>query len=184
MSRQFVWFKQHCSQYIFNIRGITLIETAVVCLLLGILLSLCIPTIRESLYENPLRQDGREIARKISTFRNLAKRAQQSYTVYIDRDKRQLLFEPDDKEKTLKDKNNKAGREKLVLDQTVTIKKIWTASQGHITDNRVELWINQQGYMEKTLILLQTSQKQQIVLLFETFDSTAELHDNWATFNL
>lgn len=85
--------------------GFTLLELIIVLVLIGLLMVVTVPTLRNTLIDDPLRSSARKLIGYIGVIRGRAVREQQSYLVYIDLDQNRLWYIPE-KDETPDGSNN------------------------------------------------------------------------------
>lgn len=133
-------------------QGFTLLELIVVLVLIGLLLVVTVPTLRNNLIDDPLRSTGRKLIGYIGGVRERAIREQQSYLLYIDMDENRLWYvrESDDKN----DEAEPPEKGTLHVDTSVDLANVWTKTQGSVNGGLAEIWVSRQGYLDKMLIHL------------------------------
>ena len=74
-----------CSPPSLNDHGFSLFELLVVCALIGIMVALSVPSLREALFSDPLKTTARKTMGLVNGVRELALRTQQPYFLHISR---------------------------------------------------------------------------------------------------
>ena len=77
--------------------GFTLLELIVVCALIGIMLSLSIPSFRTTFFSDPLKTTARRLIGLVNGVRELAVREQQPYLLHINQGEKRIWYEREDK---------------------------------------------------------------------------------------
>ena len=156
-------------------RGFTLLELTVVCVLIGIMLVVSVPTLRNTFVDDPLKGASRKIIGFINGVRELAAREQQPYYLYLDRAESLLWYEKDMVEGGEKKKED---RQELDLPAGVEISEIWTQSEGEYADDQNRIWISPKGYMDQTVLHL--AEKSRVMSLhFFPFLQDVRIYDEY-----
>ena len=74
-------------------KGFTLIELIVVTFLIGIMLSISIPSLRNTFFTDPLKASTRKIIGLVTGVRELAARSQQPYLLHISQMENRIWYE-------------------------------------------------------------------------------------------
>ncbi|MBW1635671.1 MAG: prepilin-type N-terminal cleavage/methylation domain-containing protein [Deltaproteobacteria bacterium] len=135
-------------------RGFTLLELIVVCVLIGIMLVVSVPTLRNAFVDDSLKATSRKIIGFVGGVRELAAREQQPYYLYFDRAEALLWYEKDMPGDVRERKDAKEERQELNISAGVKISEIWTESEGIYADDQNRIWISPKGYMDQTVLHL------------------------------
>lgn len=146
--------------------GFSLIELVVVCLLIGLFLSLALPSMRSVLYTNPLKSDARKLIGMVKEVRALAARENRAYLMQVDRDHNTFAFEP--KNKTAEEEESDTRKE-LVLAEGIEVTKVVQADTEASALNDISIWISPKGYMEELRIRLEDQRDDWLELVFQPF---------------
>ncbi len=157
--------------------GFTLLELIVVCVLIGIMLSLGVPSLRMSLFTNPLKTAARKIIGLVHGARELAIQQQQPYLLHISQAESRIWYEQEGKLDILEDKNNELNKGKRLqeykLPESVNIQGVWLGESDSPQQQTVIL-ITKQGFMQQTLLHLNDDENNEIKVQFYPFlDSTS-----------
>lgn len=155
--------------------GFTLLELIVVVFLIGLLLVVSVPALRDSLLNDPLRSSGRKLIGYIGGVRELVVRQQKSYILYIDLDENRLWHLPEDTEAT--DLDDPPEKVQLQLPDDVELRDLWVPSSGNISRGIHELWISRQGYVEKTVLRLEDGDGETLSFVLHTFLPEIEVRE-------
>lgn len=162
-------------------RGFTLLELIVVTALIGIMLSISIPSLRNTFFTDPLKATTRKIIGLVTGVRELAVRSQQPYLLHISQLENRIWYEQDvDKGVDRGDETPSSGE--LSFPESVKITGVWvgaddSASQGHIV-----IWISKKGYLIDTIIRLEDDDGNHLNVQFYPFLAPAIVSDEVAPF--
>jgi type II secretion system protein H len=161
--------------------GFTLIELVVVCFLIGLFLSLSIPSLRGALYADALKSDARKLVGLMKEVREQAVRENRSYLMQIDRDHNEFSFAPeeevpeDSKDET---KDSRDGtRRQLALADGVTVASVMLGSDTVSALDNATVWISPQGYLEEVTIRLEDGENRWVDIVFQPFVDKVVLKD-------
>jgi prepilin-type N-terminal cleavage/methylation domain-containing protein len=180
-----VYCKKKCIPYLSTNcnKGFTLIELLVVCALIGIMLSLSIPSLRISSFSDPLKSAARKIVGLVAGVREMAVRSQQPYFLYFSRTENRLWYERDGiaEKENLKKKQQlepqEMKRNELQLPEGITIREVRIAKEEISSVERIPVWITPKGYMRETHILIEDREGKGISLQFFPFIDTVHISD-------
>ncbi len=162
-------------------QGFTLIEMIVVVFLIGIMLSVSIPSMRNTFFTDPLKATTRKIIGMVAGVRELAARSQQPYLLHFSRLENRIWFEKDAAEKDTKDLESQPS-EQLLLPESVKITGVWMAGdEGAAEDNKL-VWISKQGYLTDTIIRIEDDHGNHLNVYFYPFLDTALVADDLVPF--
>lgn len=156
-------------------RGFTLLELIIVCVLIGIMLVVSVPTLRNSFIDDRLKATSRKIIGFINGVRELAVREQQSYFLNFDMTEARIWYEKDMKAEV---KEEKEEKQELDFPAEVRISEIWTKSEGVYSDNQNRIWISPRGYMDQTILHL-ADETSVISLHFSPFLESVTIYDKY-----
>lgn len=147
-------------------RGFTLLELIVVCALIGIMLSFSVPSLRMTLFSDPLKSTARNLIGLVNGVRELAVRHQQSYLLHISEAEKRIWFEMENSNEAEK-REDRRGQE-LVLPETVNISEMWIGDV-ESSEEQKAIWISKQGYIQRTRIRIEDKDGKHITLQFFPF---------------
>lgn len=135
-------------------RGYTLLELLVVLILISILITLAVPTLKTTLSADPMKMSAMKIAGLVRATREQAVRDQQEYLIEINfsenliavrREGQQL---PEEEEDDLQEKNT------VRMPEDVDLLDIWEKSTGSLNEGVPVIRIGRRGYMAETILHL------------------------------
>ena len=163
-----------------NERGFTLIELIVVMALIGIMLSISIPSLRATFFIDPLKSTTRKLIGIVGGVRELAVRYQQPYLLHISQAENRIWYEKDGGEVDKESEKNK--RAELLFPETVKISGVWMSGDDELAGDKSVVWISKQGYMNHTIIRIEDDDGNELSVQFYPFLDTAEVSDKAASF--
>lgn len=162
-------------------KGFTLIELIVVTALIGIMLSLTIPSLRNTLYTDPLKATTRKAIGLVTGVRELAVRSQQPYLLHISQLESRIWYEREGAadEKSETDPQNQG---ELLFPESVRISGILVESNESTSVDETVVWISKQGYMTDLIIRLEDEDGNHLNVQFYPFLDPALVSDQVAPF--
>jgi prepilin-type N-terminal cleavage/methylation domain-containing protein len=157
-------------------RGFTLIELIVVTTLIGIMLSLTIPTLRTTFFTDPLKTTTRKLIGLVTGVRELAVRSQQPYLLHISWLENRIWYEPE----SWGNGREETGTEKkgeLVFPQSVKISGIFLENDEGSPQDQIVVWVSKQGYMIDTLLRIEDEDGEHLNVQFYPFLEPALVAD-------
>jgi len=156
--------------------GFTLLELIVVCALVGTMLVVSVPALRNIFVDDRLKSTSRKTIGLINSVRELAVREQQAYLVHFDKARKSIWFEQDgitDKIKEIDDKKN------LAFPVGVRISEIWTRAQGVFSHDVDTIWVSRKGYMDQLILHFSDDEDNVISLHFSPFLEIVKVYDEY-----
>jgi prepilin-type N-terminal cleavage/methylation domain-containing protein len=153
-------------------KGFTLIELIVVMALIGIMLSISIPSLRDSFFTDPLKATTRKVIGLVTGVRELAVRSQQPYLLHISRLENRIWYEPEIKEKEKPDSDNEKKGDsegELLFPESVKISGIVVEKDAIASQDQTVIWISKQGYMNDTLLRIEDADGNHLNVQFYPF---------------
>lgn len=139
-----------------DVKGFTLLELIVVCTLIGIMLTISVPSLRSAFFTNPLKSTARQVVGTINEVRQKAVRNQEPYNLHFSQIENRIWYEKihRDQEEDPEENEEKPRLEELLFPESVQLSKIWLKESGISSSSETTLYISKKGYMEHTAILL------------------------------
>lgn len=162
-------------------KGFTLIELIVVTALIGIMLSLTIPSLRNTFFTDPLKATTRKAIGLVTGVRELAVRSQQPYLLHVNQLENRIWYEPEDagNEKSESDTQNQG---ELQFPESVRISGILVESNESSSVDETVVWISKQGYMTDLILRLEDEDGNYLNVQFYPFIDPALVSDQIAPF--
>ena len=159
-----------------NARGFTLIEIIVVIFLIGIMLSLSIPSLRGTFFTDPLKATTRNVIGLVGGLRDQAVRSQQPYLLHFSRLENRIWYEKDGPAEVEKDQQEQSI-DQLLLPESVKISGLWMAGDEISSEDNSVVWISKQGYLDETVIRLEDQAGNYLNIRFHPFLDPAIIAD-------
>jgi prepilin-type N-terminal cleavage/methylation domain-containing protein len=161
--------------------GFTLIELIVVTALIGIMLSIAIPPLRNALFSDPLKSTTRKLIGLVTGVRELAVRSQQPYLLHISQLENRIWYE-----RELADIGNQEKdplqKGELLFPASVNMSRILVATDEGSSAGQTVVWISKQGYMNNILLRLEDDSGNHLNVQFYPFLEPALVSDQATSF--
>lgn len=164
--------------YLKKSQGFTLLELLIVCCLISLFLVVSVPAVHNGLLNNSLKSDCRKLIGLVRGVRELAIREYQPYLLKVDFSEGKVWYKKDSLETNDKTIEESFSEPKLILSSDVEFEDIWSKSVGTINKGVVEMWISNQGYMEKHVIHIRSGEEK-LSLVLRTFSPEVDLHEGY-----
>lgn len=161
--------------------GFTLIELIVVTFLIGIMLSISIPSLRNTFFTDPLKASTRKIIGLVTGVRELAARSQQPYLLHISQMENRIWYEKE-VEGEKKQENDTQKSEELLLPESVKISEVSVNDNDDSSKDNIEIWVSKQGFISDMLIRIEDDDGNHLNVRFYTFLDPAIVADQVASF--
>ena len=137
-------------------KGFTLLELVVVCALIGIMLSISVPSLRSAFFTNPLKSTTRQVVGIINEARQTAVRNQEAYYLHLSQIENRIWYEKvtEDEEGTVEDEFDAPQKRELQFPASISLRKVWVQSSGILSEDKTTFWISKKGYMEQAALQL------------------------------
>ncbi len=161
--------------------GFTLIELIVVTFLIGIMLSISIPSLHNTIFTDPLKSTTRKIMGLVMGVRELAARSQQPYLLHISQVENRIWYEKE--AETEEDKAIDAVQKRtLALPESVKISGIWMGGDDDSSQGERVIWVSKQGYLQDTIIRVEDDDGNHLNVQFYPFLDAALVSDQVVPF--
>lgn len=157
--------------------GFTLLELIIVVFLIGLFLVVSVPALRDTLVSDPLRSSARKMIGYLSGVRDKAVREQQPYVIFIDLDENRLWYRLESD--TLAGRDELPEKGLLQLPESVDLRDVWIRTTGTESRGVRELWLNRQGYLDRTIFHLENDDGEAISLVLSPFLPGVEVQDGY-----
>lgn len=166
--------------------GFTLMELIVVCMLIGLMLTLTVPTMRDAFIDDPLASSARKVMGYVTGLRGVAVRTQQSILVHISEQENRIWYRKDISPHTAGKEGDVGLDDELVtsakdlkLHEDVTINSVWIGGDGSVVEEQMVIWISKQGYMNHSMIQLKDNSGAELTVEFQTFIDSPSITDRF-----
>lgn len=155
-------------------------ELIIVCILIGLMMAVAAPTMRNALFSDPLKASARNIIGKVTGVRELAVRYQQPYLLHISQSESRIWYEKDGVPADSEEEEEKKLESRQVqLPEEIEINEIWIGGDGSSVEGKTVVWISKQGYMNPTKIQLQDDDGNELTVEFHPFIDSATISDRF-----
>lgn len=162
-----------------NSKGYTLIELIVVIILLGLMFGLTVPRFRQAILSDSLDATALRLIGLVQDLRERAISEQVSYVLHIDIRARKIWAFAS----TATEEEQETARERgFDLPGDVTIQDIWSWSGGKLYDDAT-IRFSRKGYIEQSMIHLQSEDGRQLSLELTPFLGSIKTHEGYVDFN-
>jgi general secretion pathway protein H len=158
--------------------GYTLIELAIVVFLIGLMLFLVAPRIRDTLLIDSLKSTVRHFIGTARELRNEAVREQVDYILHVDLNSRTVWTYSTDMTPEKRDERQKAA---FRLPADVKIADIYRIGREKQSDGNAQITFFKKGYVQPTVVHLARGERA-YTLIFEPFLSTVRTYDKYVDY--
>lgn len=166
-------------QAINTTKGYTLIELAVVVVLIGLMLAVSIPRFRYSLLTDNLKSTTRRIVGIVKSIRNEAIREQNVYLLHFDIGSNRFWIDSD----AMNEEECELAREKAFeLPPDVRVIDVWSRDRGKKAGDKAVIRFSKKGYVEQTAIHLGAEDGREFTLVLNPFLGTIKIYNKYVDF--
>jgi general secretion pathway protein H len=156
-------------------RGYTLIELAVVLVVLGIIFSFTMPKFRQALLSDSLDATSMRLIGLVQDLREKAIGGHVSYTLHFDIQEKRIWSVVSD----ASEEDQEAARERAYeLPDDVMIQDIWSWRSG-TSFNEAAVLVSRKGYVEQSMIHLESEDGREISLELTPFLGSIKIHEGY-----
>ncbi|MCP3892964.1 MAG: prepilin-type N-terminal cleavage/methylation domain-containing protein [Desulfobulbaceae bacterium] len=162
--------------------GFTLIELIIVCALIGVFLTLAVPSMRNAVFNDPLKMSTRKLVGFVSGLREVAVRNQVEYLLHISQIDNRIWYEEDSPKATEDNKSLEKSAEEqnsFEMAEDIRISEVWIGGKESSALNETVVWISNQGLMNHTKIQLQDDLGNDLTVDFFPFIETPQISDHF-----
>jgi general secretion pathway protein H len=159
--------------------GYTLIELAVVILLIGMMLFLAAPRIRDTLLDDSLKSAVRHITGVAKALRYEAVREQVDYVMHLDLNNNTVWTYAAD---MTPEKRNERQKAAFNFPPDVKIADIYRIGKEKQNDGDATITFFKRGYVQPTVVHLAKGDRA-FTLIFQPFLSAVEIHDKYVDYS-
>ena len=161
-------------------RGYTLIELIVVLVLVGMMLTLAAPRLRNALLTDDLKGAARKMIGIINNLRNEAIREQRDYALHFDLDANRFWVSygsMTDEERAV------ASEEGASLPQDIRIHDVWIKGEGKMVEGATRIRFSRRGYTQKSAIHLSSEDGRELTLVLSPFLGKVKVINKYVEFD-
>ena len=161
-------------------RGYTLIELIVVLVLIGMMLTLAAPRLRNALLTDDLKGSARKMIGIINNLRNEAIREQRDYSLNFDLDANRFWISyrsMTDEERAV------ASEEGSNLPPDVRIHDVWIKGAGKMVRGAARIRFTRRGYTQKSAIHLSSKDGRELTLVLSPFLGKVKVINKYVEFD-
>lgn len=162
-----------------NNRGYTLIELSVVVLLIGMMLLIAVPRVRDTLLNDGLKAGTRQFIGAARELQNEAVREQIDTILHIDLKERLLWSYPAD---ATAEKRAELRKDAVSLPEGVRIASFRQANEGSKTEGEAMIRFSRRGYTSPAIIHL-AREERVATLVFQPFARTVTVYEKDVDFS-
>ena len=159
--------------------GYTLIELAVVVFLIGGMLFIAAPRIRDTLLNDSLKSTVRHFIGTARELRNDAVREQVDYILHIDLNGRTIWTYSADMTPEKRDERQKAA---FRLPADIKVVDVYRIGREKQSDGDAEITFSRKGYVQPTVVHLARAESA-YTLVFQPFLSTVQTYDKYVDYS-
>jgi prepilin-type N-terminal cleavage/methylation domain-containing protein len=159
--------------------GYTLIELIVVMALIGIMLGVSAPKIRETLLSDPLKGTARKMMGVIHEARNESIRMRKAHALHMDMETNRFWM---DTAMMSDEERDMARKEGSVLPDTVRIRDVWLANRGKKSAGETGILFSEKGYVQPSAIHLACKDGRQWTLVLSPFIGKVKIFEKYVDF--
>ena len=157
-------------------KGYTLIELAVVVVLISLIFAVSIPRFRYSLMTDNLKSMTRKIIGTVREIRNEAISEQKAYLLHLDLESNRLWVESagmGQEERTV------AQEKAFTLPNDIRILDVWQKVRGKQIDGEVAIRFSKKGYVDYTAIHLGAEDGREFTIILSPFLGTIKSYEKY-----
>jgi len=155
--------------------GFTLMELIIVCSLVGLLLTIAIPSLKNTLITNQLDSTARKLIGTVKELRNRAVREHKAYLLHFEISENGIWYEEDNTLNVFGNSPTNMTR----LPEEVRMAGVQMRQAGEVANDKATLWISKKGYMDELAVYLRDEDGREKTLFFSPFSGSARLYDEY-----
>ncbi|MHB8908383.1 MAG: prepilin-type N-terminal cleavage/methylation domain-containing protein [Syntrophales bacterium] len=162
-----------------NNRGYTLIELSVVVLLIGVMLAIAVPRVRDTLLNDDLKAVTRRLTSSALELRYESVRDQTDYILHIDLSNSAFWSYPAD---TTAEKRTELRKGAYRLPEGIRIVDVRHAEEARKTEGEVLVHFFRRGYVEPTVVHL-AKEDRSFTVVFNPFIQAMTVYEKYVDFS-
>ncbi len=161
-------------------KGYTLVELIVVVLLIGLVLTLAVPRLRNALLTDNLKGAARKMIGIINNLRNEAIREQRDYALHFDLDANRFWVSYG----SMSDEERAVTREVgSNLPGDIHIDDVWIKGEGKMVEGATRIRFTRRGYTQKSAIHLSSEDGRELTLVLSPFLGKVKVINKYVDFD-
>ena len=163
----------------FAQRGYTLIELTVVMALIGVMLGMTAPKIRDAFLTDTLKKTARKMVGMINAARHDCVRNHQSYALHVDFESNRFWMAAasmNDEERIL------ARNRGTALPEDVRLLDLWLGGEGKKVAGEAWIRFTEKGYVRPSAVHLSSTDGRRLTLVLSPFLRKVEIVDKYVDF--
>ena len=161
-------------------KGYTLVELIVVVVLIGLVLTLTAPRLRNALLTDNLKTAARKIIGISKNLRNEAIREQRDYFLHLDLGVNRLWVSYG----SMTDEERAVAREKgFNLPADIHIDDVWIRGEGKMVEGAIRIRFTRRGYTQKSAIHLSSEDGRVLTLVLSPFLGKVKVINKYVDFD-
>ena len=157
-------------------RGFTLLELMIVMVIIAVLTSFVIPSLRTSLFSDQLKSSARKVIGLVSEASQEAVRNQAIHYLHFDLEQNQIVLRS---EKSGSESEEEGKTLSLKLPDSVRVVDVTSVNGGKRAQGETELRFSKQGYVDKTLIHLRSDDGRDMTVMLSPFLAVTRVFDSY-----
>ncbi len=159
--------------------GYTFVELMVVIVLIGLMLTVTFPRLRESLLTDTLKSTVRRLVGTIKHLRNEAVREHRTYTLHFD-------FESDmfwaDYSDMTEEERLEAKKQAFFLPKEVRLIDVWSKGEGKKGSGEAQILFNKRGYVKPSAIHIGSKDDRNFTVVISPFLTRIQVLEEYVEF--
>jgi len=149
--------------------GFTLIEMIVVIILMSVFVSMAIPSMRETLFSDPLKSTARKLIATVKNVRYRAREEGKPFVIFIDRGSKMLWYSVQIAAAEDKDEEEVEKEGEQQLPEDISIGDVMTEGGDSADLDVSKIWVSEKGYVNRTRLELADDDGDSLYLDFFPF---------------
>jgi prepilin-type N-terminal cleavage/methylation domain-containing protein len=160
-------------------RGFTLIELAVVIILIGLMISLAIPRFQYGILTDNLKQTTRRMIGTINSLRSEAVREHKGYLLHFDLESNRFWIDSTD---MTEEERARASEKASIFPKGVRVLDVWVAGKGKAVAGETVILFNRKGYVSYSVIHLGSEDSREFTLVLSPFLGRVKVFEKYVDF--
>ncbi len=163
----------------FDKRGYTFVELMVVIVLIGLMLTLTVPRLRESLLTDTLKSTVLKMVGTIKYVRNEAVREHRFYVLHFDFDTGILWA---DYPEMTEEERTKAKKQAFFFPKDAHLMDVWLKGEGKRGSGEAQILFSERGYVKQSAIHIGSEEGKKFTIVLSPFLGRVRVLENYVEF--